>query len=291
MPEEQFAHLLPDLPQSTRLRAFASDLSADPQVAAVWLGGSFARGDADPFSDVDLRVALQAGAYEPERIPEGAASLMAAATTRLRFHFGGQATLWHMLLDDGTIYDLHVQSAEGDPPAEARLVLLCRDDAFSEKLAGGESRAPEHLPAQSDEIARALQFFWMNQQKGLKVFHRGLPLLAWQGDFLMRQELIRFHYVLATGQDCGPLNRLTIHTLTPVVQAIQQHAGDPVLALVGKPARTPEELMAAASHLRDEVSRVGRLLAEKLGFDYPAAAEETVRRSWAQFPRTDGRET
>jgi hypothetical protein len=79
--------------------------------------------------------------------------------------------------------------------------------------------------------------------------------------------------------------------LTPVVQAIQQHAGDLVLALVGEPARTPEELMAAASHLRDEVARAGRLLAEKLGFDYPAAAEETVRRSWAQFSHTDGRKT
>jgi hypothetical protein len=196
-----------------------------------------------------------------------------------------------MLLEDGTIYDLHIQSVEEDPPAEARLILLCHDDTFSEKLAGGESRAPEHLPAQPDEIARALQLFWMNQQKGLKVFHRGLPLLVWQGDFLMRQDLIRFHYVLATGQDCGPLNRLTIHTLTPVVQTIQQQAGDSILALVGEPARTPEELIETASSLRDEVSRVGRLLAEKLGFDYPAAAEETVRRSWAQFSHTNGRKT
>jgi hypothetical protein len=189
MPEDPVSQSLPTLPQSNRLRASVSDLSADPQVAALWLGGSFARGEADPYSDIDLRVALQAGAYEPERIPEGAASLTTAATTRLRFHFGGQATLWHMLLDDGTIYDLHVQ------------------------------------------------------------------------------------------------------LLTPVVQAIQQRTGDLVLALVGEPARTPEELMEAASHLRDETSRVGRLLAEKLGFDYPAAAEETVRRSWAQFSHTNGGKT
>jgi predicted nucleotidyltransferase len=290
MLHEQIIQLLPDLPQSKRLGVFVADLASDPQVAAVWLGGSFARGAADMFSDVDLRVALQPGIYEVERIPEGAANLTAAAVTRLRFHFGGQTTLWHMLLDDGTIYDLHVQSVEEDPPAEERLALFCRDDAFAGKLAGGKSHAPDYPLAQPDEIARALQFFWMNQQKRLKVLHRGLLLLAWQGEFLMRQDLIRFYYVLATGQDCGQLNRLTIHTLTPVIQAVQQEAGDEVLALVGGPARTPEELIKSALQLRDETARVGRLLAEKLGFDYPAAAEEAVRRSWAQFSHSDGGE-
>jgi hypothetical protein len=41
--------------------------------------------------------------------------------------------------------------------------------------------------------------------------------------------------------------------------------------------------MDATALLRDEVARVGRLLAENLGFDYPAAAEETVRRNWEHF--------
>src|SRR5437899_3111446 len=38
-------------------RAVAT-LSADPRVHAVWLGGSFARGDADAASDIDLLVAV-----------------------------------------------------------------------------------------------------------------------------------------------------------------------------------------------------------------------------------------
>jgi hypothetical protein len=71
--------------------------------------------------------------------------------------------------------------------------------------------------------------------------------------------------------------------LTPVIQTVQQLTGDRMLRVVGQPMRTPGELMDATALLRDEVARVGRLLAENLGFDYPAAAEETVRRNWEHF--------
>lgn len=43
----------------------------DPNVAAVWLFGSFARGDAVPGSDVDLLVVVEEDARLPrDRIPE-----------------------------------------------------------------------------------------------------------------------------------------------------------------------------------------------------------------------------
>lgn len=281
---EQILELLPDLPQSKCLSTFGADLAHDPQVVAVWLGGSMARGMGDAYSDVDLRVALEPEAYHPDRIPDGAAGLAAAAVTRLEFHFSGQTTLWHMLLDDGAIYDLHVQPADEDPPTEPRLVLYCRDDAFESKLIDEDEVHPFELPpANPDAIAQAVQNFWMSQQKHLKALYRGLPLLNLQGEWLMRQDLIRFHYVLATGLDCGPLNRMTIHTLTPVIQAVQEKTGEALLALVGEPSRTPRELIETTARLRDEVARVGRLLAAQLGFDYPEAAEETVRRSWAAY--------
>ena len=229
-------------------------------------------------------MALEPGDYESDRIPDGAAGLAVAAVTCLEFHFSKQTTLWHMLLDDGAIYDLHIQSVIEDPPAEPRFVLYCRDDTFASKLISKDDVHPFELPpANPDDIARAVQNFWMSQQKHLKVLYRELPLLSLQGEWLMRQDLIRFYYVLATGLDCGPLNRMTIHSLTPVIQAAQEQAGEAVLALVGGPARTPAELIETTARLRDEVTRVGRLLAAQLGFEYPAAAEATVRRSWAAY--------
>ncbi len=228
-------------------------------------------------------MALLPAAYEPDAFPAAAAPLAAVATTRLTFHFRPDTTLWHMLLDDGAIYDLHVQSVETDPPEEIRLVLACREPAFGEKLAqAAEPSERAFPPADGEEIARVLQMFWMNQQKGLKVHHRGLLLLAWQGQGLMGLDLVRLCYVAATGLDCGPLNRMTIHSLTGVVRAVQAARAD-VLAVVGQPGGSAGELMAAAQRLQDATADVGRALAARLGFAYPAAAEDTVRRSWARY--------
>jgi len=281
---ERFAPtILPDLPQSRRLAALVADLWADQDVVALWLGGSLARGEGDRYSDVDLRVALRPETYSPDQIPESARQLISAAVTRLPLRFGGEAVIWHMMLDNGEMYDLHVQPSSEKPPYEARLVLACRDADFGEQLIDGEDRSVDFPPAVPDDIRQLVVFCWMNQQKHQKVLYRGLPLLSWQGELLMRQELVRLWFVLATGNDCGPVRRLTIHTLTPVIQAVQAQMGADALALVGQPMRTEAEIIAGAADLREELARVGRLLAEKLGFDYPAAAEATVRRTWQEF--------
>jgi hypothetical protein len=64
---------------------------------------------------------------------------------------------------------------------------------------------------------------------------------------------------------------------------VQAHFGSDALQLVGRPMRTESEIIETGADVRDEVARVGRLLAEKLGFDYPAAAEATIRRTWQDF--------
>jgi hypothetical protein len=275
--------ILPDLPQSRRLAELAADLWTDSDVVALWLGGSLARGEGDRCSDVDLHIALRPEAYDPDSIPESAGRLVAVAVIRLRFSFSAGTTLWHMLLEDGEIYDLSIQSADQEPAHEATLVLACRDEAFGANLVSGGDRSVEFPPAVPADIVRAIEFCRINQQKRQKVLYRGLPLLAWQGEFLMRQDLIRLWYVLATGRDCGPLHRLTIHTLTPVIRTVQTHVGANALELVGRPMRTESEIIETAADLRDEVARVGRILADKLGFDYPAAAEAIIRRMWQDY--------
>jgi hypothetical protein len=274
---------LSHLPQSRRLDALVADLWADPAVAALWLGGSLARGDGDRRSDVDLHVAMWPEAYASNALPKSAGRLADAAVICLCFRFGPGTTLWHMLLEDGEIYDLSVQPTTQEPAFEARLVLACRDVAFGAKLVGGEDRSLDFAVAAPGDIARAVEFCWINQQKHQKVLDRGLPLLAWQGEFLMRLDLIRFRYVLETGRDCGPLSRMTIHTLTPVIRTVQAQIGADGLALIGQPMRTEAEIIAASASLREEIARVGRLLAVKLGFAYPIAAETTVRRTWQAF--------
>jgi hypothetical protein len=71
--------------------------------------------------------------------------------------------------------------------------------------------------------------------------------------------------------------------LSPVARTVQQFIGSEALGLVGQSFQSKPEIVEATARLREEVGRVGRQLAEKLGFEYPYAAEATVQRTWQQF--------
>lgn len=273
-----------DLPQKRRLAHVAADLWRDGNVCALWLGGSLARGAGDAFSDVDLRVAVRPAAFDADRAPGGAAALLDATVAGLHTPFGEDAVLHHLLLDDGAIYDLFIQTTAREPSSEVRLVLACRDEAFRAKLAqNGVDPVTNFSPADPHALRRIITNFWISQQKHQKVLARGLPLLAWKGEHQLRQDLLRLLFALATGNDCGPVGKLSIHTFSPVEHAVRNTFGDDFLSRIGRALTSEREIIAATAELRDEVARVGRLLAERFGFPYPEAAEATVQQTWRQF--------
>jgi len=269
---------LPDLPQRPLLMELAQDLWADPAVAALWLGGSLARGVGDAHSDVDLRVAFAAPAEITESLPASAHRLAERVTYCVTWPVGADAALHQMLLDDGQIYDLWVQTTARVPSREVRLVLGCRDAAFAPKLVGGEDPSVSFEPADPEEIRRMVGGFWMNIRKHRKVLARGLTLIAWEGEHRIRQELLRLWHVEATGLDCGPMQAMTIHSLTPMVRTVEAAHGGKALEALGRASETEEGFREAMGRLHEEGARVGRRLAENLGFDYPAAAEEAAMR-------------
>jgi hypothetical protein len=267
---------LPDLPQRPLLAELARDLWDDPSVAALWLGGSLARGVGDAHSDVDLRVALTGLDQAPDTLPSSASRVASRITYSLSWRFAEDAVLHHMLLDNGQVYDFLVQTAMHPPGNEARLVLGCRDEALAASLVGGEDPSVRFKPADPEEIRQVLGGFWMNLRKHRKVLARGLTLIAWEGEHRLRQDLLRLWHVLATGQDCGPMSAMTIHSLTPMVQAVEAAHDGQTLNVLGRSSETEVEFCEALERLREEGARVGRILAERLGFDYPAAAEEAA---------------
>ena len=264
---------LPDLPQRPLLMELARDLWADPAVAALWLGGSLARGAGDAHSDVDLRVALALPAPVPEKFPDSAHRLTARVTYCSTYRIAEDAALHHMLLDDGQVYDLWVQTAAREPSREACLVLGCRDAALAPKLVGGEDLSVQFKPADPEEIKQMVGGFWMNLRKHRKVLARGLTLIAWEGEHRIRQDLLRLWHVEATGLDCGPLQAMTIHSLTPMVRAVEAAYEGKALKVIGQSSETEAEFGEVTERLREEGARVGKALAECLGFDYPADAE------------------
>jgi len=60
--------------------------------------------------------------------------------------------------------------------------------------------------------------------------------------------------------------------------------GSQALALLGAPMRDRQELCQAIERNRQAVSQhLGRRLAQRYGFEYPAVLEETVLRGWEVF--------
>jgi len=274
---------LPPVPQVERLRRLARLIWKRDEVKALWLGGSLARGQADLYSDVDLRIAVEPDALEAWQTLDLDGLFEGSCAATQLILFGDGRFLRPVVLSSGDLFDLWIQSSTIEPPADATLILACRDAALEARLRRAElPPAPHPALPEPSEIRQEIVNFWVGSLKHRKVLHRGLDLLALTGIEIERGSLVRLWYVAAAGRYI-PTQRLTIHTGTPMFHAIDSLIGLKALAILGAPARNRSELLQVIEAHHDEVSRIGRTLAETLGFDYPEALEETVRRAWQEF--------
>lgn len=287
-PSDRTLDQLPDLPQLAPLRRLAPRLWRRPEVLAMWLGGSLARGGGDAYSDVDLRLGVRPEALEGWRAPDFG-ELFEGACVGHQYHAVVEEGCLHILvLDGGAIYDLWIQATAEDTFDEPPLVLGCRDAAYERLLAAkadvpppGEGR--EHPPAEAEGVRRVLEDFWINSHKHAKILHRGLDLASLTGVLDERGVLLRLWYILATGRDSGQ-RPSSIFRLAFLHRALwARFGGERVLAVLGAPLSSPAELHRGVETLRDEIAGAGRELARRLGFPYPHALEATVRRGWREF--------
>jgi hypothetical protein len=202
--------------------------------------------------------------------------------------FGGDAVLHHLVLSNGEIFDFFVQSATRLPTREQLLILGCCCDEFECKLVRQNDIPPverQAVDVDGEVVRDLLVNFWINSHKHRKVLYRGLDLMATFGLHIEQSLLLRLWYIEVSGQDCGDVRRQTIHSLTEVVQTIERAMGPQALELLGAPMRDRQELCQAIERNRQAVSQhLGRHLAQRYGFDYPAVLEETVLRGWEVFP-------
>jgi len=134
----------------TSLRGFLERglplLTADSRVIGVAAGGSVATGGTDEFSDLDLVIAVDPGAYpgvlaERRAIAEGLGQLLAAFTGE---HVG-ETRLLICLYDEPLLHvDLKFVALEDAAErVEDPIVLFERDGRLSAVLAGGVARFPQ----------------------------------------------------------------------------------------------------------------------------------------------------
>lgn len=275
---------LPDLPQTATLRRVAPRLWAHSRVAAIWIGGSLARGAGDAYSDVDLRAAVAPEDLPAWRAPDLDTLFDGAVIGQHPLRFGDDAILHHLVLANGDIFDFLAQTTTRTPTAEPLLVLGCRDADFARALAAADHEPPaDGVPATPEAVRQLVVDFWINTHKHRKVLHRGLDLMIPAGLHGERMLIMELWYLRATGELPGPRQRQTIHGLTSFVRAVDTAGGTEALALLGAPLRDRGEMAAAIAHHRVVVAELGRQLAMRYGFAYPAALEEMVAREWRAF--------
>jgi predicted nucleotidyltransferase len=281
---------LPDLPQVAFLAQLLPTLWQRPDVEALWLEGSLGRGNADLYSDIDLYVGVTPDAHDGLRALDVAALFGEVYAAHHFSDFAADFFVYHVYLNSGVIYDLHVQPRTRTLPAAQRLILACRDaDYRAELLAAASASAaeanPQFAPQPFDPSTLQPQLvnFWINADKGRKVLYRRQDLTTYSGFHLFRQMLIRLLFIEQTGTDCGDLTRPTIHGLKAAAAVLGDALGADLYALMGPPARNRQEIWAVQAQLHDAFARVGRVLTERYGVAYPEALEAVVRANWVAF--------
>ncbi len=268
---------LPDhLPQTRVLRYAVRQLAADERVIAGWLGGSFATGRADAYSDVDLRIAV----VDPSawRDPDFLAVFGQLALGHTFIDFKQSGHLHHLVLTDGTLFDLFVCATDVDRVEPEAVVLWARHPDDLPSMTIGHATPPAPTAA---SVGQLLIEYWMTSHKHRKPLARGLASMCVIGLHHERLALLRLWAIRHGGLDIG--GRATIHTLSPACAVIENGVGHEALQLLGTPARDRLEIVSAIEAVRDEVGRVGRELAAQFGFDYPDSLEAVVRSSWQAF--------
>lgn len=265
------------------MERIVQNLVDNDEVRAVWVSGSIARGTADDYSDIDLRVAILPKAVEAWCTPDFETLFDSQVVGRIFLGFGA-AFLHHLVLENGDIYDLWIQDTNHSIEQETNRILVCKDAELQERIeAANVPLAHPEEPAVTPETIRELiETFWIGSHKHRKVLHRGLWLLAHTGIEIERKILLRLHYILATGRDTSKQTP-TIHSLTHLVRTVQKRSGNSVLQVLGTPMNTPNALFKTIETLRDEMTHIGQELALKFTFLYPHRLEKTVRDGWAQY--------
>ena len=283
MAELLFAEL-PDLPQSIVLKELLPAIWNRREVQALWLGGSLARKNADLYSDVDLRLSVTPESLESWTSPVFETLFSGHVLAHQTLDFGAEVRFHHLLLANGDIYDLWIQTTERPVQETDILVLGCRDEALLARLRfPPPPAAPPLSPAHENSLRTLMVWFWINSHKHRKVLHRNLNLLVLTGLHNEQATLLRLWYALATGQDPGEVKNQTIYSLSEQARIVEQARGAEALTVLGACCSDRISLLRTIQRNRDAVSDAGRQLAALFDFEYPATLEQMVRREWESF--------
>lgn len=238
-------------------------LDGDPQVQAAWLAGSFGRGNADRYSDIDLHLLLA----DVDAFRAGARAWLGSLRPLVLYKLLFDDRMINALTDEGLRIDIWLHADA--PPLDPAAVTVLLDRANMLRLEAPPSAAAD--PAQvAKSLLAQIEEFWRCIALTPPVICRHELLVAFAG---LNVELGLLIDILMTGY--GVQRERGVKVLNPYLGDERRAELEAALQLNGLNAVS---LVMAHMALAGVVHKHGPLIAERHGFPYPADLEEAVLR-------------
>jgi Nucleotidyltransferase domain len=256
MPADSAPHAAEADPRVQAVTRFADACAADDAIVAAFLGGSFANGTADRYSDLDLYAITEDADYQSllDRRYAFVKRWIEPVLLETTLDFEGFGfDMVHFVGTDGVSGELALAHRSNYPAMHGGPYRLLVD---KQGLLDGVvfEGAPPDPEAARESAEHALHWFWLNGISLSKSLARGRELDAALALGRMRDACVKL--IGASGRPLGPDDR--------------QDLSD---SFVGTSASALE---AAARRLTRLHRRLGALVEANLGTPYPEAAAAVV---------------
>ena len=212
------------LPQLAILPGLVRHLLRLDFVDEVYLSGSLGRGQGDRYSDVDLQVAVTRN-FSDFLSPTILAELLGAPPLALKqINLGPHLWLHNMILADGTMLDLVCRTDIEFADTEQWTRLDGREWPPIDLEVPKPSTAWAPQAATADEIAEAVELFWVTIHKHRRGLIRKQDLAIWTGIRYSICDLLRLQFIAATDRDPGSLMHMGIYALSGTSNWLENHA-------------------------------------------------------------------
>ena len=238
-------------------------VKTDARVLAAWLEGSFGRGDADRFSDVDLHLLLAPATADEFRA--NAEAWLGALRPLVLYRLMFDGAMINALDEEGLRLDiwLHVGARAAVDPARAR-VLFARGDVLDEK----PPAAPPDPAALAAQLDGQIREFWRCIALVPVVAGREEHIVGFMGLNVEQGILVN---VLLDGY--GIARDAGVKKLNPFLPAELRRALEDALTM---PDLSTGSLVTAHLALATIMRTHGPVIAARHGIVYPQALEESV---------------
>lgn len=250
--------------QTRYIEALSTAASADPRIRAAWLAGSFGKGIADRWSDVDAHLLIA-----PDHSAEFRAGVRGWLETLrpfvlYRLMFGGQMV--NAMTDEGMRLDVWLHDGESAEVVEGQTrVLYAQEGVLTWKPHPGTELSQAEAAA---ELERAIPEFWRCVAILPVPLGRDEKLIGAAGNFLillLLTDVLSVQSGIRKDRGVKAINGF----LPPDLRRLAENA-------TSLPALTHEELARFQLRLARIMQEHGPVICEQWSVDYPQTLEDAA---------------